>query len=471
MFCLLVANGSLAWGQSAQIQNQLPNIGNPADRFLSPAIEAKVGADFLRNIRRRGLILEDPEVSVYIQHLGNTLTNSLADGSGKYTFFVVNDAAINAFAVPGGYIGMNAGLILASKNENEVAGVMAHEIAHVSQRHIARRIAAMNETRVPTLGALLAGFALAASGSGDAGTALVLAGTAAQQQQLLNFSRIHEIEADRIGIQILYAAGFDPEGMASFFKIMQRNRYGAIPEEFGYLLTHPLDNVRISEAQNRIDKLPKRKKPSSLEYTTAKARLAALLSSNPKQDLQVLKKKLEKNNSTIIRYTYSQLLERNLAFDEAANVALRLTQEDPENIAYQLAYARALQGAGKNDAAQKTLDKMLQIYPGSFAINYQYAKLMNETNQAKAGRNRLKRFLQKNHSPLNSTYKLLAELYAKTGNNIESSKTLADYYFNAGNFNAAVFQLEQILNNPKTDMITRSQIEQRLQEILKITRS
>ena len=458
----------LSAGQTNRVQ--LPNIGDPADRFLSPAQEKKLGEDFLRNVYRYGAVLEDPEISSYIQHLGNELSNTLADGTHKFTLFVVKDRSINAFAVPGGYIGVNAGLILSSKSESELASVVAHEIAHVSQRHIARRIAHMSGSQIPTLGAMLAGILLASTGSSDAGTALLMAGVAAQQQKLLNYSRDMEIEADRVGLDLLYRSGFDPRGMPEFFRTLQRKRYSKIPDEYQFLITHPLDSVRIAEAQGRINSLPARSHKSSSYYRYAKARLQALASQNPTTLVKNFEKQQIKNDP-YQQYAYSQALERKNLFKRAESVLLPLVNKDKENIVYQLALARTKANANQADEAIKILKRMHNLYPDNFAINYYYAKSLMQDGHAELGEESLKNYLNKYEAPTLEIYKLMAELQELCDQLIESKKTLAEYYYNTGNVSAAVFQLREALRDPKLDVINRSQIEKRLGELLQSVRS
>lgn len=467
----------LAWSDASPgsgSQTRLPSIGDPADRYLSPAQETKLGQEILRNAYRSGAVLQDPEISSYVQHLGTRLTNSLQEGGAPYTFFVIADKAINAFAVPGGVIGVNAGLILASNNESELAAVMAHETAHVSQRHIARRIADMSSSSLPTLGAMLAGILLAAGGSGEAGSALIYAGAGAQQQMLLNFTRSNEIEADRIGLDILYRAGFDPNGMSEFFRTLQRQRFSSIPKEFEFLMTHPLDNTRITEARSRIEKLPHQPHESSDYYRFAKARLRALISETPAELVRDLHEELEKAGdkaTALQKYAYSQALERRGAFEEAGRILEKLAAAEPENIVYQLGRARAAAKSGNTELALKVLEKMIGIYPDNFAANYYYARTLGEAGRADEGSETLKRFLTSNRAPTPEVHRLLAELYENSGQGVESKKLLAEYYFQTGNYNAAIFQLKEALRSPDVDVISRSQIEKRLREILSVTRS
>jgi predicted Zn-dependent protease len=465
-----------AWSQAGNLypaQSQLPTIGDPADRHLSPAQETKLGKEFLRNVYRSGAVLQDPEVSAYIQHLGTVLVNSLGDSQNQYTFFVVNDNGINAFAVPGGFVGVNSGLILTSDTESELASVLSHEIAHVSQRHIARRLASMADNSLPTLGAMLAGILLADRGSTDDGSALVYAGAAAQQQQMINFTRSNEIEADRIGLDILHRSGFDPRGMAAFFRTLQRQRFGKIDEDFRFLMTHPLDNVRISEARARIEKLPANNHRSSDHYRYAKARLQAVTHHEPSQLVRDIRKDIEQleRNTPLMQYAYSQALEVNGDYKRAAGVLENLVQEDSENTAFQLGLARARMKSGQVEPAVDILESMLSIYPDDYAVNYYYATALKQADRPEAGRKRLKKYLAGNRAVTLDAYKLLAELHEHDGQQVEAKKLLAEYYFKMGNYHAATFQLKDALRNPDIDVVTRSRLEKRLKDILEATQS
>ena len=226
----------------------LPDLGSPADAILSTNKESQIGRSIMRDIRKSGQVVEDPLVTEYINEIGNRVAAQTNDGDHDFTFFVIDDHRINAFALPGGYIGVHSGLLDATRNEDELAGVLSHEVAHVTQRHIARAIHANSRQSLLStaimLGAVLASVAGAGPNVLQAGMA-VAQGTAAQQQ--INFTRANEYEADRIGISALADAGFDPYGMASFFEVLSRQTTRApdarTPE---FLLTHPVSTARMA---------------------------------------------------------------------------------------------------------------------------------------------------------------------------------------------------------------------------------
>src|SRR6185503_11711710 len=220
----------------------LPDIGSPAQAMLSTEEEYQIGRMIVRGLRDQDQILEDPEVSEYIRSLGTRLSSQANDGSQRFNFFVVKDNTINAFALPGGFIGVNSGLLLDTKNESELAGVIAHEVAHVTQRHIARSLAAQSKSSLVSTAAMLAAILVgaAAGGGGDAAMAGVAAAQSLAIQQRISFTRANETEADRVGLGILARSGFDPQGMPTFFETMSRYAGGSeinIPE---MLRTHPV---------------------------------------------------------------------------------------------------------------------------------------------------------------------------------------------------------------------------------------
>ena len=224
-FLLTIATAALLVmiGQPTTAEVNLPDMGSPVDAVLSKSDEAQIGRAIMRQIRASGMLVEDPLITEYINEIGHRISAHANDGGQKFTFFVVDAPTINAFALPGGFIGVHTGLIAASRSEDELAGVLAHEIAHVTQRHIARAVHAGRRQSILStaimLGALLAG----AAGAGpDAVQGAIAVAQGAAAQQSINFTRSNEYEADRIGMEALAASGFDPEGMASFFEVISR---------------------------------------------------------------------------------------------------------------------------------------------------------------------------------------------------------------------------------------------------------
>jgi predicted Zn-dependent protease len=254
----------------------LPDLGDISGATLSPQMERKIGESVVRSIRLRDpTYLDDPEVQDYLRKTGGRIVEANPDARGEFEFFAMRDPSINAFALPGGFIGIHSGLITASDSESELASVLAHEVAHVTQRHIARQVADQDKLSIPVMLGVL-GALLASRSNPDLamGAATIVQGVAAQR--FLNDSRDCEREADRVGQQSLNAAGFDPRAMPVFFEKMQRATRvmddGSFP---GYLRTHPMNTERIADAQNRGAALPYRQHVDSIDYHLVRAKLRA----------------------------------------------------------------------------------------------------------------------------------------------------------------------------------------------------
>lgn len=255
--------------------SELPDLGESARTALSAAQEARLGREIMRQIRASRDYFDDAEITDYLNTLGDRLVASSPSPDRHFDFFVVRDPSINAFALPGGYIGVHTGLISATRNESELAAVLAHEIAHVTQNHIARMVDAQKTSGLASLAALAIAILAARTNSQVSQAAVTLAGAMNVQSQL-NFSRDHEREADRVGLQILMQAGYSPAGMVSFFERLQAQGRLLETNAPAYLRTHPLTYQRIADMQNRVVKMPYRQHPDSLEYRLVRARVWAL---------------------------------------------------------------------------------------------------------------------------------------------------------------------------------------------------
>ena len=250
----------------------LPDLGDVSQATLTPLMERRMGETIMREVRSDRAYYEEPEATDYVNQLGNRLAARSADARQEFDFFLMQDPQINAFALPGGFIGVNTGLLFAAQSESEVAGVIAHEISHVTQRHIARMIAQEKQGTVTTLASIAAAILLSRVSS-DAAQAAFMFGQASAVQGQLNFTRDNEREADRVGLQLLDKAGFDPRGMASFFERLQRATGVYETAAPSYLRTHPLTFERIADIQNRLQELPYRQIPDSVEFQLVRAKL------------------------------------------------------------------------------------------------------------------------------------------------------------------------------------------------------
>jgi predicted Zn-dependent protease len=275
----LAAGGGQVHGQSAPLQTKLPQLGDTAREDLSPLMERKLGEQIMHDIRRDRDFLDDAPIAEYLNNFGASLLAVLPEARGEtgadYEFFAVRDGMLNAFALPGGFIGFHSGLLIAAQSESELASVMSHEIGHVSQRHIARQIGNQKQDAlIPIAAMILAG--LAAKASPDAAMGVMMGGQGLAIQRQLDFSRDAEREADRVGFQIMNAAGLDTSGMVAFFGRLQtasRNYSDLMP---AYLRSHPLTTERIADIQARIKEAPYRPRLDSLDFHLVRARARVL---------------------------------------------------------------------------------------------------------------------------------------------------------------------------------------------------
>jgi beta-barrel assembly-enhancing protease len=243
--------GWMVGTQAANEPLQLPNMGDPASAVLTPSQEALLGETLLTQIRGALPISKDPELNDYVQALGTRLVSAGSDSGMEFTFLLVADPTINAFAAPGGIVVVNSGLLLTAQSESELAGVIAHEIAHIEQRHMARTYANAGSINLKTALAMLASIVAGAYGGANVGSAAMLSTMAAGAQAQLAFSRANEQEADRVGMRLLAAARFDPQGMPNFLQRLQEYiqlNAGPIPE---FLSDHPVTLSRIADTRSR----------------------------------------------------------------------------------------------------------------------------------------------------------------------------------------------------------------------------
>ena len=440
----------------------LPDIGDSAGT-VSPAEEYRTGEAVIRNIRRAGGVLDDPLIHGYLNELGYRLV-APSESQQLFHFFLINDTSINAFALPGGFIGINAGLILATKSESELAGVMAHEIAHVTQRHHARGYE-QSSNSIPIIAALIAAMVLG-SQNNDIGQAALASVAAGSAQKQINFTRTNEKEADRIGINLLINAEFNPHGMAAFFDTMDKQSrfYGdSIPE---FLRSHPVNPARIADAKHRASQYPNTLTTSSTAYYLLRTRLNVLTSDDKEKllkDYASMLKLGNYQNKEATRYGYALALQANKKYTKALVQTEHLLKKNPERIAYNILKAQIETDAKQYSAGIRTYKNLLNIYPGNNTINLFYAETLLKANKIQLAYE----ILQTQISSSTKTpelYRLLSETQAKLNKPAESHQSLAEYYYLLGQTHQAIKQLQISLKTPKIDFYLTSRLEARLKE-------
>ena len=443
----------------------LPDIGDSTGGILSPEFERRLGQAFLSQVRKQADIVSDPEVNAYIESIGYRLVSQSDNNSQQFTFFVINDPLINAFAAPGGIVGINSGVIINAQSESELAGVVAHEIAHVTQKHMARSVEMSRKMSIPTLAAML-GAILVATQNPDAGQAALMAVQGASAQARINFTRANEQEADRIGIQLLARSGFDPRGMAGFFKRLQQNSrfYAQAPE---FLRTHPLTTRRIADAAARADAYASADGyRESQSFLLIRAKLTARAYQASQEAVESFARRVADSSGALraaARYGYVIALTEDGQYALAREQARVLLAEEPENIAYLLAAADIEVRAGNYDGAFSIFSTAEQLYPDYTPLVLNYSDALLRGGQPHLAREKLREF-GKFRAPDIAYFDYLTRAEAEAGDPVESGIANAEYYFLTGETQVAAEQLKHVLRqqDPAPDYYQGERIRARM---------
>jgi len=445
--------------------DDLPELGDISSATLSPQQEQALGRQVMMEIRSDPDYFSDPFTAEYLNALGYRLVANAGAGDQTFEFFVVRDSTLNAFALPGGFIGVHTGLLIAAENESELASVLSHEIAHVTQHHMARMMAAQSQNTLPMLAALAVAILAARSNPQATGGAIMgIQGGLIQSQ--LNFTRENEREADRIGMQTLVKSGYDARGMASFFERLQKYTRFYETNAPSYLRTHPVTYERIADIQNRLQQIPFRPIPDSLDFQLMRVRLRALLSS-PRDGVAWFDNVLaEGGDPNALPQLYGQTLAlvRAQRFTDAHKLLSRLLPRLPahpwvEQLAAQLAHDE-----GKLDEAIRLYRQAILHAPNSRGLHYGYAEALLEAGQTQGALDFLTQRLQSIRTD-DRLYELQARAYAALNKQLLQHRAQAEAYINRGNIIAAVDQLQIAIKSGDGDFYSQSATEARLKEL------
>lgn len=451
----------------AVLASDLPELGEISQAGFSPGQERALGESIMREIRADPAYLDEPEATDYINSVGNRIASRAPGARQEFDFFLIQDQQINAFALPGGFIGINTGLILAAQSESEMAGVIAHEVAHVTQRHIARMLAKQEQNQLLSLAAL-AGAILLARVDSQAGQAAAAFGQAGVMQSQLNFTRDNEREADRIGLQILDTAGFDPRGMAVFFERLQRATriYGVGAPS--YLRTHPLEYERIADIQGRIADLPYRQVPDSVEFQLVRAKLKAQAES-PQDAVAFFRESLAERkflSEAASHYGLAISLARTRNYPAAKKELAALRRLVPASPIVETLACEVSQEAG--DATALTCYReALKTYPTYRALVYGYADALLQARNAQDALRLIDERLKVIRGD-RRLYLLKARAHADLNQRLAQHSAQAEAYALMGHTSAAVEQLEIGLKSGDGDFYQKSSAEARLRALRRI---
>ena len=446
----------------------LPDLGDSSQAAMSPAQERKLGDAIMRQIRAQGGYLQDPEVNDYLNELGRRLVLALPGTKQDFEFFGVPDAQINAFALPGGHIGVHTGLIVLAQNESELASVLAHEISHVTQHHMSRMVDKQKDTMLMTLAGLaLAVLASRAGGANGAqGVQAAIAGSQALAMQTqLNFTRDNEYEADRIGFSRLVAGGFDPNSAATFMEKLQRSTRFTDGNTPSYLRTHPITYERIAEAQGRAQGLPYRQVPDSLEFHLVRALLRSY-QGDAREQVKVFETALKerKYNSEIAeRYGLVAALLRAQNIPRAKEELATLEKMAPPNAMFDAMAGNVLMGGGEYAAAAKRFEAALAKYPNKMQLVYDYPEALLKDKRAAAASAFVEQQLVRFPGD-GQLHQIAARAYAEQNMRLKEHEHQAEYYAWMGNLPLAISQLELASKAGDGDFYQMSVVETKLRK-------
>ncbi|NVK44640.1 MAG: M48 family metallopeptidase [Oceanospirillaceae bacterium] len=455
----LVLSLLLTLPAAAPAAENLPSLGDTTSGIISLQQEARLGDTWARILRGQARQLQDPIVYDYLQDLLWTLAANSQLNNADLELITLDNATLNAFAVPGGIIGVHGGLLLAAEAEDELASVLAHEIAHLSQRHFALQLAEERRNRPFMLAALLGSVLVAATTDGQAGAAALSSTLSASEMARLSFSRQNEQEADRIGMTTLTATDFDPGAMPRMFERLQRSMrfYGDRPPEF--LLTHPVTQSRIADSLNRAAQLPKGSRPhSSKDFQIARIRLQVHYADRPETLITTYESALQNGQDPANRYGLALAAAAAGQYEKALGALDALDSDWRDSLYVRLSRAEILQQAGRSSEALALAGKLERLYPGTFAVLKTYARLAQDAGQ-NARAIELYEKLREAYPYDTDILFNLAECYGLEHRILKVHETRIEYFLGTAQPDRAVQQIDFALREKSISESDRLRIE------------
>ncbi len=445
----------------------LPDIGDSTGQLISPVQEQQLGRAFMRSVRHQIALNQDPEISDYIQAIGARLVSASDNPAYPFHFFVVMNSAINAFAGPGGYIGIHSGLILATESESELASVIAHEIAHVTQRHLYQAFEDAKRLSLPTAAAMLAAL-LIGSQSTELGQAALAAIQAGSVQHQINFTRDNEQEADRVGMKTLARSHYDPHSMPLFFeKLQQSSRYyGKGPPEF--LRTHPVTSSRIADTRNRAEKYPYQQFSDSHDYQLIKVKLSVASEKSNLDSIKLFRSRLNRGTAeqkAIAQYGLALSLHNNGDYQQAIALLKKLATTYPQRSQFISALAEAELENGPQQEALSTYRHAIQQFPLIPSLRLFYGKALLKTGSFREAQKQLLALYYTNRSTPELCM-LIARSYGLNHEKAQSHRYLAEAYYLNGRLTDAIKQLKMAQKAASNNFYLLTQIDERLRRFI-----
>lgn len=449
--------------------NDLPDLGDPSSLVMTPAQEREIGEDGMRDLRHSGYLLDDPELSFYLNQMGQRLVKAAKISDFRYTFFVVQDKTVNAFAMPGGFVAVHTGLLVMAQNESELASVLSHEITHVSQHHLARMVDANRPATMVSIASLAAAILAARAGRVDAATAALAVGSGVNVQRILDYTYAFEQEADRIGMQTMLDSGFDPAAMPAFFERLQK--YNRLEENNApeFLRTHPVTYNRIADAQARLKTMPYRQVVDSPEFMLMreKARVAQMPAADAVayylaalKDKRYLNEAAHRYGLALAYFARQDYVHAQQALDEARKV---YAYKDPQPI-FDILAGRIQLVKGQTTDAIATFRKAKLQSPNNQPVLYGLIDALAAAKKYDEALHLMGDGLGVSIGDA-ELYQRAAKIYAAQGRLMEQYKAQGEYYAQLREYPAAIEQMEMALKQPGNDFYLLSGIEARLAEL------
>jgi predicted Zn-dependent protease len=451
-------------------QNNLPSLGDRISGTVSLEQEYRMGQQFLSQIRRSAPTIPDALLNDYLEFVTYKLASRSQLQDHRLSFVIIDSEELNAFAAPGGVIGVNTGLFINARSEAEFASVMAHEIAHVSQRHFARGVDEAQAGRIPQLGALLASVLIMATSDASHGTAAITAAQGMAVDNQLRFSRSNEAEADRIGQDTMFNAGFDPDAMSSLFeRLMAVNRFGRRPPEF--LLSHPLTESRIADSRGRASRYPTREYDPNLEYQFMRARVLGHYAGDKGAHVLEQQRAFERSSTEFEqdanRYALAIAYWEDEQYAQANQTLAPLLDKYPNRITLVVTQAEFFTAQNEPVQAQQFLERHLQINPNNHPLTMAYVDALLENRQYQRAAQMMEQH-SKNRPNDHHLWYQLAETWGQAGDISKVHQARAEYFRLLADYRRAREQLQfalRIETENSSSPAEQARLRQKIREV------
>lgn len=471
LYLLLLMIFFSSYFQTLVDEDPLPTLGDYSSASISLSGEYSLGRIWLSMYRGSTKEHSDPLMRTYLEDLIYRLSETSEVQDRRFEFIILEDKTINAFAAPGGIIGINLGMFLNTEKEGELASVMCHELAHLSQRHYAR-----SQNKVsPLTNALMVLGSIAVAAASRNPEAILIA-PAAMQQMSINFTRSNEKEADRIGFNNLVKAGFSPDDMTMMFQRMQSKYQNEDSEQFSYLMTHPLPSERLSDMRIRANSLEKTSQNSfrdNIDFYFMQKRAEIWANKDLKKIIRKYKKDQksdDRNISSSGSYGLSLAYKNSKDFDNSFSILRKLIKEIPNNLVLESSLMELHLAAGNFYEAISLGKNILEIHENNYSASILLADAYIKNEQSELAENLLKDLSKDRQTDPNVWYKL-AEAQGLSGNILELHRSRAEFFILTGRHDAAVFQLKEALSLSQNLFEVRESIIKRLEEIFATKRA